>query len=42
MDADPVFLYSEINEEIYVNPPDGWETTPGKVFSLNKALSELK
>nr|GEX30985.1 Gag-Pol polyprotein [Tanacetum cinerariifolium] len=44
MDIKTVFLYSPLNEEVYVNQPDGFVDPyhPNKVYRLKKALYELK
>jgi hypothetical protein len=40
LDISTAFLYGEIEEDIYINVPEGFETKypPNKVLKLNKAL----
>ena len=42
MDVKTAFLYGDINEEIYVEQPNGLDQIPGKVCLLKKALYGLK
>jgi hypothetical protein len=44
LDISTAFLFGEIEEDIYINVPEGFETTypPNKVLKLNKALYGLK
>ena len=42
IDVKIAFLYGDINEEIYVEQPNGLDQIPGKVCLLKKALYGLK
>ena len=42
MDVKSAFLHAPIEEEIYVKEPEGYSTTPNKVWKLNKSLYGLK
>lgn len=43
LDVDSVFLYGDLNEEIYMKPPDGYfSSTETRVYNLNKSLYGLK
>jgi hypothetical protein len=42
MDIKTAFLNGDLNEEVYVLPPDGFEAPSGKVCRLNKSLYGLK
>jgi hypothetical protein len=42
MDIKIAFLNGDLNEEVYVLPPDGFEAPLGKVCRLNKLLYGLK
>ena len=42
MDIVTAFLYSPIEEEVYVEQPKGFTNGKDKVCKLNKALYELK
>ncbi|SLM33365.1 gag-pol polyprotein [Lasallia pustulata] len=42
IDVKIAFLYGDINEEIYVEQPNGLDQIPGKVCLLKKALYSLK
>src|SRR3954453_181724 len=42
MDVKTAFLYSLIDEEIYVEQPTGMEDGTGRICHLNKALYGLK
>lgn len=42
MDVTTAFLYGEVEEEIYVEQPDGYDDGTGRVCKLNKALYGLK
>lgn len=42
MDVDTAFLNAELNEEVYVYPPEGTNTSSGKVWKLKRALYGLK
>ena len=42
LDAVAAYLNSDLTEEIYLSPPDGIPSTPGKVWRLKKALYSLK
>jgi hypothetical protein len=42
MDIKIAFLNGDLNEEVYVLPPDGFEAPLGKVYRLNKLLYSLK
>ena len=44
MDVSTAFLYGELDEEIYIDPPEGFEGKVNKnqVLKLNKALYGLK
>src|SRR5258708_9720435 len=42
LDAVAAYLNSDLTEEIYLSPPDGVPSTPGKVWRLKKALYSLK
>ncbi|GJQ70201.1 hypothetical protein Trydic_g22660 [Trypoxylus dichotomus] len=41
-DVKTVFLYGVLDEEIYMEPPDGIEKTPNTCFKLKKSLYGLK
>jgi hypothetical protein len=41
MDVDTAFLYSPVQEDVWVLPPKGW-APKGKVWKLKKALYGLK
>ena len=42
MDVKTAFLYSGIDEEIYMEQPTGFKEGNGLVYKLNKALYGLK
>ena len=42
MDVKSAFLHAPIDEEIYVNQPEGYSTDPSKVWRLKKSLYGLK
>ena len=42
MDVKTAFLHGEVQENIYLQPPDGFPEDNGKVLRLNKALYGLK
>ena len=42
MDVKSAFLHAPIEEEIFVKEPEGYSTTPNKVWKLNKSLYGLK
>ena len=42
MDVNNAFPNADLQEEIYMNPPDGYTVPEGKVLKLNKALYGLK
>lgn len=42
MDVKTAFLYGSVEEEIYVNQPEGFDDRTGRVCRLNKALYGLK
>lgn len=42
MDVKTAFLYGEINEDIYIEQPEGFNDNSGRVCKLNKALYGLK
>jgi hypothetical protein len=42
MDVKTAFLYGSVEEEIYVNQPEGFDDGTGRVCRLNKALYGLK
>jgi hypothetical protein len=42
MDVEVAFLNGELDEEIYMKPPDGLEVPAGKVLRLKKSLYGLK
>lgn len=41
-DVTTAFLYGDLNETIYIKPPEGFNLPQGKVFKLNKSLYGLK
>ncbi|KAA5638265.1 hypothetical protein F3G58_34125, partial [Pseudomonas aeruginosa] len=41
-DVKTAFLYGELEENVYMNIPDGYEKQPGKVCRLKKSLYGLK
>jgi hypothetical protein len=41
-DVKTAFLHSKINDDVWVLPPPGYPTTPGKVWKLQKALYGTK
>ena len=42
MDVESVFLHAPIEEEIHSKEPEGYLTTPNKVWKLKKSLYGLK
>ena len=42
LDVKTAFLNGDLTEEIYLQPPDGFEDSEGKVWRLHKALYGLK
>lgn len=42
MDVKTAFLYGDIDEDIYVQPPDGYPESQGRVLKLKKSLYGLK
>ena len=42
MDVKTAFLHGDVEEEVYIEPPEGFPELLGKVLKLNKALYGLK
>ena len=42
MDVKNVFLNGDLSEEVYMQPPPGYDHPPNKVCCLRKALYGLK
>ena len=42
LDIDLAYLYADLEEEVYMQPPPGIDITPGKVWLLQKSLYGLK
>ena len=42
LDIDLAYLYADLEEEVYMQPPPGVDITPGKVWLLQKSLYGLK
>ena len=42
MDVKTAFLYGEVDEDIYIEPPDGYPEARGRVLKLKKSLYGLK
>jgi hypothetical protein len=42
IDFTAAYLYGQLNEEIYVEPPDGWEVAPGNLLKAMRALYGTK
>jgi hypothetical protein len=42
IDVQTAFLYRDLEEEIYMEPPEGLSVTPGQVCKLRKSLYGLK
>lgn len=42
MDVKTAFLYGKLEEDVYLDQPEGYDTKPGMVWKLDKALYGLK
>lgn len=42
LDVSTAFLYGDLKEEIFIEPPEGFPCSEGKVFRLKKAIYGLK